>query len=393
MQKTNLCPLHKCTGCLVEQTSGRGGKARNREVRRLQEVVAEGTKSGSWDVQRRGLAHFVRYLEGKGGRLPAQEMDVSLWLVDCVKRDDRIDSTTAESYMAGVAAYHVQAGSATEGKVRNPTKGYAVRSVLKVVRKHYKLESKAQRPLSMAEWLGMWNRGFDLGEDSRKVKHARLAMVIATFGPFRAVAWRALKVTYKVRGGAVTFPPGSDVQIVRDGSWKGPYIMIKSIVDKNVDSSKVRKVPIPAVVMGVHTVRLLQDYLVSMRPPSGGYLLAAPVGQQKWSKAKFSSMGKLVKGAFARAFPGMPATGVAGNSFRKSWAQWMKRVSCTDSEVVDICGWSRTALLKATGTQVIYQKTEIDSQLLIKEQMQKRLNKVQRKMEVPAKVQRGLTKG
>ena len=78
-------------------------------------------------------------------------MDAALWIADCVKRQDRLDSSTAESSMAGVAAYHLQAGLATGGQVRNPTRGQAVRSVLKVVRKHYKLASKAQRPLSLSE--------------------------------------------------------------------------------------------------------------------------------------------------------------------------------------------------------------------------------------------------
>ena len=65
---------------------------------------------------------------------------------------------------------------------------------------------------------------------------------------------------------------------------------------------------------------------------------------------------------------------------RKSWAQWMKRVRCTKFEVVDVCGWSRAALMRATGTQVVYQYTELDAQMLSTRQMQRRLSRVQRKM-------------
>ena len=345
------------------------------------ELVAEGTRSSSWEVQRRGLAHFVQYLERQGGRLPAQEMDVALWITDCVKRQQRLDSSTAESYMAGVAAWHLQAGLATDGQVKNPTKGHAVRSVLKVVRKHYKLDSKAQRPLTLSEWRGLWKHGFDLGEESRQVRHARLAMMLATFGPFREVAARALKVEYKVAGGCVTFGRKSDVRIVRDDEdWRQPYILVTSSVDKNVDKSKIRKVPIPAKVLGVRTVELLQAYLLEMRPPSGGFLLAAPVGRQGWSTARFSGMGKLVKGAFARAFPEKQALGIGGSSLRKSWAQWMKRVRCTGFEVVDVCGWSRVALMRTLGTQVVYQYTELDSQMVIKKRMHRRLDRIQQKM-------------
>jgi len=58
----------------------------------------------------------------------------------------------------------------------------------------------------------------------------------------------------------------------------------------------------------------------------------------------------------------------------------MKRVRCTEFEVVDVCGWSRAALMRAKGTQVVYQYTELDSQMVIKRRVQRRLSRVQRKM-------------
>ena len=143
----------------------------------------------------------------------------------------------------------------------------------------------------------------------------------------------------------------------------------------------MRKVPIPAKVLGVHTVGLLQAYPVEMKPSLGGHLLAAPLGKRHgWSTARFSGTGKLVKGAFARAFPEKSARGVGGGSLMTSWAQWMKRVHFTEFEVVDVFGWSKAALMRAKGTQVVYQYTELDSQMVIKERMQRRLDRVQRKM-------------
>ena len=58
----------------------------------------------------------------------------------------------------------------------------------------------------------------------------------------------------------------------------------------------------------------------------------------------------------------------------------MKRVRCTEFEVVDVCGWSRASLMRAKGTQVVYQYTELDSQMVIKARMQRRLNRVQKLM-------------
>ena len=101
MHEANLCPLHKCARCVAQKKASGGiGGDRVREIRRFLDLVAEGTTSGSWKVQRRGLAHFAQYLEGKGARLPATEMDVALWIADCVKRQDKLDSSAAESYMA-----------------------------------------------------------------------------------------------------------------------------------------------------------------------------------------------------------------------------------------------------------------------------------------------------
>ena len=91
-------------------------------------------------------------------------------------------------------------------------------------------------------------------------------------------------------------------------------------------------------------------------------------------------MNRLVRGAFARAFSKKQLARVGGSSLRKSWAQWMKRVRCTGVEVVDVCGWSRTALMRGLGTQVVYQHTELDSQMVIKKRMQSRLKRVQLKM-------------
>ena len=128
-------------------------------------------------------------------------------------------------------------------------------------------------------------------------------------------------------------------------------------------------------------MELLQAYLVETKPPSSGYLLAATKGNQHgWSIARFACMRKLVKGAFARAFPEKQVLGVGGSSLRKSWAQWMKRVRCTGFEVVDVCGWSRESLMRSLGTQVVYQYTELDSQMVIKQRMHRRLDRVQSTM-------------
>ena len=66
-----------------------------------------------------------------------------------------------------------------------------------------------------------------MGEDSSQARHARLAMMLATFGPFRSVVAKSLKVVYKVAGGSVTFGAKSDVRmVVDDGDWRQPHSLI-----------------------------------------------------------------------------------------------------------------------------------------------------------------------
>ena len=110
VHEANLCPLYKCTRCRVERTAGAGGGDKVREIQRMLDLVAESTKSGTWAVQRRGLAHFVEYLEGQGGRLPAQEMDVALWVTDfssflCFYAEGSLSSPSSSSFTLELQLY------------------------------------------------------------------------------------------------------------------------------------------------------------------------------------------------------------------------------------------------------------------------------------------------
>ena len=179
-----------------------------------------------------------------------------------------------------------------------------------------------------------------------------------------------MRVSYTVgRSGAITFGEDSDVQVVRgDPRWQGgeAYILITSTVDKNVNSSKIWTSPIPDMVLEVECVRVLESYLRPCRPPSGGYLFAAPLGHAGFRKTVYTAVGDVVKQSYRRAYPGQVAVKLGGSSLRKSWPQWMESAGNTDREIVDVCGWSRKAIKDKMGTAQLYYDTQLEAQLRIK---------------------------
>ena len=184
-----------------------------------------------------------------------------------------------------------------------------------------------------------------------------------------------MRVTYVVRGNEVIFGHESQVCVVRgDPRFGGAFVLVNSVCDKNIRSNGVREVPLPARCMGLNTVKILEEYLVKHRPPSGGVLLAAPHGLG-WRSTPYTGSGKALLAAYARAFPGAGKQRLGASSWRKSFPQWLERSGCTDTEVTDLCGWSRKGLHGRVGTKVAYVVTELDMQLRIKAGLSQRLRK------------------
>ena len=112
------------------------------------------------------------------------------------------------------------------------------------------------------------------------------------------------------------------------------YIGLRVNVDKNVDSSIEAHAYIPAAVpaLGVRPVDMLRDYLLRFRPPSGGYLLAAPrtqgLGSATFHPGLYTCLGRAYRTAYLRAFPDASTRSadmsrVSAHSGRKSLSQWL----------------------------------------------------------------------
>ena len=140
--------------------------------------------------------------------------------------------------------------------------------------------------------------------EGRVADHHRLVAMISTLGPFRPGAAGALKVIYVIRNGEVVFSRESQVRVVRgDPRHGGAFVLVGSVVDKNIRKNGLREVPYPAKWMGMNTGEFLEWYLLTYRPPSGGFLLAAPHGLG-WRSTRYTGSGKALLAAYAKAFPG-----------------------------------------------------------------------------------------
>ena len=137
------------------------------------------------------------------------------------------------------------------------------------------------------------------------------------------------------RDGSVRYGSDSNVEVLYSVELRQRYIRVRIDVDKNVDGRREVYAYIPEAIptLGVRPVRLLEDYLRRLRPPSGGFLLAAPhtrtfSGALSFRATPYSGFSRAFRAAYARAWPN-PAlrsahiSRVGSHSGRKSLAQWL----------------------------------------------------------------------
>ena len=366
LQPHPLCELQRCVRCVADGLP----------VHLMREVMAaldRRTRKSTRENHARHLRAYRVWALGcvEGSCLPARPVEILLYVMYCLERREPVlDATTVQLHVTALSAWHQQAQEAAgEGSgIANPSKDPAVRRILKVALDYYKKPSKAMRPFTLEEWMGVMQRGFP---STRSGRHRLLGVTLCATGPFRPGAVTRMKVHYTVgAGGRVFYGPKSDIWVVRDDpAWPDPYLMIRltadktEAMDKNVTASRTRDVPIPARCMGTRPVRLLENYLRHEAPPTGGYLMVAPLGREGFRTGRYSNLGKAVTSAYKRAWPGRSAAGVAGATPRKSMAQWLWRAGRSKREIVDIAGWAQ----RDRDAADVYFKTQCDVQLHIKE--------------------------
>ena len=229
----------------------------------------------------------------------------------------------------------------------NPLESTALRDSLRVVRRRHGRAAKGRRPLDKSEFRRMYSRGFDLSTNSGL--HNRLALLLLNFGCLRRKAAAHLRIFYRLSGaGQIIYLPESNVKVLWDEDRREYYIELKVDVDKNVLEGDCVYAYIPHSIpsFDLHPVHLLEDYLRRVRPPSGGFLLAAPRGRfppaSSFFTGPYSNFAKAFRSAYLRAWPGASADvihRIGSHSGRKSLAQWLWDAYQSTRLIADIGHW------------------------------------------------------
>ena len=217
--------------------------------------------------------------------------------------------------------------------------------MLSALGENFKKKSRARIALTIEQAKQMFSRGF---KTTPSGEHNKLAVMFSLLGMLRQKAATHLIIAYRVvynSSGAlvVEYRPESDVRVVRNADL-GDHILINVDVDKNVNALKRRQAYIPSEVgaLGLHPVLMLERYLIKYRPPSGGFLLAAPKSAKlkTFRENRFTGLSGAVKRAFAAVFPRDAAVDLIGShSGRKSLAQWLWNAGHCRRVIADAGGW------------------------------------------------------
>jgi hypothetical protein len=361
------CPLVKCTKCrlrVLEEDDYMHTTVQSMRRLALQGSVRETesteARPGTLEVMRRGLAVLDEYsVELRTRVLPLTATQGVHWLMwGVLHRETPLDTATMELYStSSISRWHEQAKETTGLALVNPTKTKIYRRALLTLAKHHKRPSKAKLAFTAIQLHGFLHRGFNL--DYVGGRHNRLLASFLAGGPFRSGMACSLLVKYDIvqmLDGtlAVQFLPGSEVYVTEEPSRA---IIVEVNLDKNVTAVTRRLAHIPAVFFGVRMYQELVDYILLLRPPSGGTLFAAPgyytgliskvdtrVGV-KFRANPYTASADMVKRAVRRAFPEESERGefvlsFSSGSIRKTIAQLLWAVGVAKRLITDLGGWS-----------------------------------------------------
>ena len=152
-----------------------------------------------------------------------------------------------------------------------------------------------------------------------------------------------------MEGSVVTFNDDSAVEVFWHLELRARYIRLHVRLDKNVALGREVYTYVPDCVpaLGVYPVQDLLSYLRRFRPPSGGYLFAAPrastLGPGPFYSTPYTQLGAAFRAAFLKAFPqrdsrSADASRVASHCGRKSLCQWLWDMSTHSRLIIDMIG-------------------------------------------------------
>lgn len=327
-------------GHVTVARSGSAARLRRRLTLAYQALTQRSQRSSSLASINRGIRDYRNFTQLLGeDPLPAPQITVANYLVYSVtiRPPAVLDSSTVLNYATGQSYWHDQAREITGLSLVNPYKTKPIRRLLKHMAENFKKPSKAKQPWSIAQMRRMLRNGF---KPTRSGKHQKLCLMFSNLGILRKNASRRLIIKYDVIGNQVIYHEDSGVKVNRDGDK--PFIQGRVYVDKNVTARKQREFFIPHKVrrLGVRPVDFLESYLINERPPSGGYLLAAPIGATGFRDTPYGNHGSAFVNAYKAAFPNADDSKRFGSgSARKAMAQWLWSAGWAKRVIADAGGW------------------------------------------------------
>lgn len=324
-------------------------------------ILAHAQAPSTLAAYNRGLQSYLQFARGFNIHppLPATAPLVTAFITDLVMVR-LLDSSTIELYIQGLANWHRHLNRLLPGCTSDPTKSPAVRHLMAVVNKHYKKPSSAKRALSASELVFM----LAACDQSRLGRHHHLCLTICTFGMMRQKAASHITVSYELSFPSpnrplLSFLPDSHLQFGHAGSELFLDILIPE--DKNHPSSRgPHHAIVPMSIPGLHVSpgRDIVQYIIDQQPPSGSYLLSAPLGNNKWRSTAYSKLGDVFKSAWQRAFPQLPVPqDVSSHSGRKTLAQLFHNAGMSEQLIAAAGGWS---LLKRQAVHMYFEMTPSD---------------------------------
>ena len=215
--------------------------------------------------------------------------------------------------------------------------------MLKIIMDKFNRPPVQKLHLTISAFKDVVFRGFN--QASRYGRQQFLFAVLCMAAPLRPGAAKFVTCSYTVIHDIVTTTSVSNVELKPAGAlWSRPYIKLTVHIDKNVVPGYPRIMYIPGQVVGIDIYGALCDYLNKERPPSGGYLLAAPsaAGGGKFNSNPYTNFGPAFKKAVGLAQPDLSPAEYSGGSPRKSMAQWLYNANIPRHVIADIGGWKLT---------------------------------------------------
>ncbi len=272
-------------------------------------ILSQGICGTTLATYQTGVSKFVQFAAGMGVSqpLPSPPGLVTAFLTHCVVVLG-LDSSTTALYLTALSSWHEHAKSLPGmSSIINPLQTYQVRLLIATIQKHYKKPSSAKRALQPTEVKDIAK----VFPDDRRGRHHKLCFLLAIFCCMRQKAATRLRVIYKTMPTSeepnIVFLPGSDIDWGYCNTCHRHFISVKVVEDKNHSSltgPQISYLPLQIPALDVNPGLILAEYLVHAQPPSGGYLLAAPLGADKWSASAFTNMA----GVFKNGLPGPTLT-------------------------------------------------------------------------------------